>query len=173
MPLNSALDRQITVLPSDSYDFTSVTDNRNAILSLAKFGRNTIDLISRDLDRRLYDKTELCQKLKNFILANRRARVRILLQNTTLIRRHSHKLVGLSHHLPSYFEIKITSQEHSNYNSAFIVVDDIASIYCQIADRYEGTINFNNRRLANNLKQTFNQMWSQAKISQNLRRLSL
>ena len=173
MPLDSALDRQITVLSGDSYDFASVTDNHNAILSLVKFGRNTIDFISRDLDRRLYDKTELCQRLKNFVLANRRARVRILLQDTTLIRRHSHKLVGLSHRLPSYFEIKITSQAHSNYNSAFIVVDDIASIYCQIADRYEGTINFNNRRLASNLKQTFNQMWTQAKIPQNLRILSL
>jgi hypothetical protein len=145
----------------------------SAVLALATQARREIVLTSRHLDPRLYDNAEFAHALRDFALQHRNARLRALVTDSRPAVRSSHRLVGLAQRLSTYVEIRIPSREFSDFNSAYLVADSIGFVYRPLSDRYEGTVDFNNRGEATRLVREFEEIWASSAPDPGMRRLNL
>lgn len=146
---------------------------RLASLSMARQAVRSIDIVSRHLDPLVYDNQEFEDALSDLVVGSNRARVRILVLQPDALVKQGHRLLGLTQRLTSFMEMRVPAREHRDYNAAFLVVDEIGSIYRSHSDRYEGTVKFNDRVAAMELERQFEGMWTSAVVDVNLRRTYL
>lgn len=146
---------------------------RLASLSMARQAARSIDIVSRNLDPPVYDNQEFEDALSDLVVGSSRARVRILVLKPDALVKQGHRLLGLTQRLTSYMEMRVPAREHRDYNAAFLVVDEIGSIYRSHSDRYEGMVKFNDRVAAMELERQFEEMWTSAVADANLRRTYL
>lgn len=160
------------VLKRDAQDVNvdSSEECRIATLSMARQAAREIDIVSRQLDPQIYDTQEFCDAVSKLALGSRRARVRVLVRNTDAVVKSGHRLVNIAQRLSSFIEIRVPAPEYEDYNSAFLVVDDAGLVYRTLSDRFEATVNFNNPRMAQDLRRQFDEMWQTATPDVNLRR---
>ena len=64
--------------------------------SIVRQARRSLDLTTRDLDHRIYSDAEVVQSIRDLVLGNRRARVRILVRDPAPALQQTHRLVGLA-----------------------------------------------------------------------------
>ena len=67
-----------------------------ASLTMVKHTDRTLDIISRQLDPLIYDTAEFAETVKQLVLNNKRAKVRILAHEPAIIVRRGHRLVELA-----------------------------------------------------------------------------
>ena len=164
---------QYTLGKSDSeMSLDSREDNRLATLEMLRQARLRIEIVSRDLDPSIYDQPELIETLRNMILENRRARVRIIVFDAQTLAQRGHQLLRLAGDLSSFIEIRQGSREHDQYSEGMLVADECGYIHRLLWNRYESNASFNDRRYCKSLLNTFENMWDQAAPSVHLRRLS-
>lgn len=144
-------------------------ENIDATLALATQCQRTIAIASRDLDPFVYDRSDLFDALKILMLSNHRASIRILVFEPELIIRRGHRLIDLARRMSSYMEMRKSAAEYRFFNEAWFIADETAYICRESALRYEGRINFNDRREAQVLLEAFNNMWNAANPDPNLR----
>lgn len=146
---------------------------RAASVALARAARRRLEIVSRHLDPTVYDNPEFGEAMSRFVLDSRRARVHIIIMDSTPILGTGHRLIDLAQRLSSFIEIRNPSRVHASYNQAFLLADRTGSVHRELADRYEGVVNFNDRRTAMALGDTFDEMWTQGEPDPNMRRLRL
>ena len=146
---------------------------RLAALSMVRQAARGIDIVSRQLDPQMYDNREFFDAVSQLIVGSRRARVRALLRHTDAAIKHGHRLVTLSQRLSSFVELRVPAREFDEYNAAFLIVDGVGVIHRTLSDRFEGTVNFNDPRMARELTRQFEEMWSTALPDPSLRRTNL
>lgn len=163
------------VLKKDSQTVAIDTSEacRLAAISMARQSARSIDIVSRQLDPRMYDNADFCEAVSKLLVGSMRARVRVLLRDTDAVVKHGHRLVSLSQRLSSFIEMRIPAREFDEYNSAFLVVDGAGVIYRTLSDTFEGTVSFNDPRKAQELDRQFEAMWQTATPDPNLRRAHL
>ena len=148
-------------------------ENRLAAVAIARKARCTLDIVSRSLDRMVYDNSEFVNSVKMLITGNRRACIRVLVHDVQPLISRGHGLVRLARRLSTFVSFRIPAKEHSHYNSAFLVADHTGVIYNPLADRYEGTVNFDHPSWSRDLTELFDEMWDTGAPDPNLRRLHL
>lgn len=146
---------------------------RLASLSMARQARRSIEIVSRHLDPPVYDNQEFEDAVSELVVGSNRAQVRILVMQPDAVVKHGHRLLQLTQRLSSFMEMRVPAPQHKDHNSAFMIVDDTAVIYRSHADRYEGTVKFNDRVSAMDLKRQFEEIWAGAVPDANLRRTYL
>lgn len=146
---------------------------REASIAMVAQTRRTVEIVSRHLDPSVYDNTDFAGALRRFVLDSSRARVHIIVMDSRPILATGHRLVNLAQHLSSFIEIRKPDPKHARYNGAFLLADRTGSVYRQLADRFEGVVNFGDRRAALDLGETFDDMWTHAQPDPNLRRLRI
>jgi hypothetical protein len=163
------------VLKKDSQTVAIDTSEacRLAALSMLRQAARGIDIVSRQLDAQMYDNQEFCDAVSQLVVGSRRARLRALLRNTDAVVKHGHRLVTLSQRLSSFIELRVPAREFDDYNAAFLIVDGAGVVYRTFADKFEGTVNFNDPRKAQELTRQFEEMWQTATPDINLRRSHL
>jgi hypothetical protein len=163
------------VLKKDSQSIAVDTSEacQLAALSMARQAARSIDIVSRQLDPQLYDNQDFCEAVSQLITGSRRACVRALLRNSDAVVKHGHRLVTLSQRLSSFIELRVPAREFDDYNAAFLIVDGTGVIYRTFSDKFEGTVNFNDARKAQELARQFEDMWQTATPDTNLRRSHL
>jgi len=62
---------------------------------------------------------------------------------------------------------------HREFNEAWLVADATGYVYRPMSDRFEATVDFNDRHQASQLVARFNEIWERAQPDPNQRRLSL
>lgn len=164
-PLLRREDQRIEVQTSD--------ENRLAVVVLAQQTRRSLDIISRDLDTKIYDHPEFVDAVREVVVAQKRMKVRILVQDSRPLISRGHRLVTLARRLSSFFELRVPHEEHQNYNSAFLIADRVGTLFCPLSDRHEGTVCFNNPGEARELTEAFENMWERAEPDPNLRDLGI
>lgn len=165
---------QYTLGKSDSeLNLDNREDNRLATLEMLHQARLRVEIISRDLDPSIYDQPELIEVLKNMILENRRARVRIIVFDSQTLAQRGHQLLKLAGDLSSFIEVRQGSQEHAQYSEGMLTADECGYIHRLLWNRYESNVNFNGRQYCKSLLNRFENMWDQASPSIHLRRLSI
>ncbi len=157
----------------DPVDVESSVQVLEASLALISQSRRSIEIVSRHLDPAIYDTGEFADALRRFMLDSRRARVHIIVMDPRPIFAAGHRMVALAQQLSSYMEIRRAGKEHARYNSAFLLADRVGSVHRALADRFDGEVNFGDRRRAMELGETFDEMWARAEQDLNLRRLRI
>ena len=144
-----------------------------ATLSLARQSTRTLDIVSRDLDWRVYDTPEFIEAVKQMVLNSRHARVRILIQDAGPMVSRGHRMLELSRRLSTFIDIRVPGREHAHYNYACLVADGGGTVYQSLADRYDATVNFHDPAGASDLIREFDEKWETAQPDPNLRRLGI
>lgn len=135
--------------------------------------RDSLEIFSRDLDAPLYDREAFLQALGALCLRNRKARVRILVQDPATPSRRGHRLLELSRRLSSSIELRQPHEDYRHYNEAFLVADRCGVIQRSLADRYEGSANFNDTVAAQRRLDFFTEVWERSESHPEFRRLHI
>ena len=144
-----------------------------ACLALFSKAKREIVIMSRDLDPKLFDNAETSLALRQFLLQSRRARLRILVKEPRTVAHKGHRILELTQRLTSFAEIRVPAAEFNNHNTAFVVADGTGVVYRGLADRYQATVSFNDRLLAQETLRQFDEMWQSSSPAPSLRRISL
>lgn len=140
---------------------------------MASQAMQRINIISRNLDRKIYSHPDFCNALLELIKKNPKAEVRILIHDPTDANQHTHLLVNLYQKLDSFIFIRRINEEYKSYNHAYISVDHTATIYREFADLYEGVANYSNRLFAKNLRLEFTKIWELSEPEQQFKNLHI
>jgi len=144
-----------------------------AALRMAEQARSNIAIISRELDPPIYDTPEFVEAAKRLVLLNRYTHMRIMVFDPLALVKRGHRLYELMLNLTSFIEFRVPSDEYDNFNESLFVADETGYILRNNAERYEGSLNFNDRRNARVLIKKFEEMWGKAKPDPNLKRVNL
>lgn len=148
-------------------------EHLRAATLMAQQSRRNISIISRELDPLVYDVADFVDAVKKTLLANRRAQVRIIVFETKIIASRGHLLVNLAGKLPSYIEFRKPGDEYAGFNESVFIADNTGYVYRNSAERFEGALNFNDKRKSKTLMDVFDEMWNRSAPDPNLRTLSL
>jgi len=148
-------------------------ENSLAANHMVKQCQRNLIIISRKLDPAVFDTEEFVDAVKYLALRHRRAKIQIIVFETDTIVKRGHRLLELSGKLSSFIELRKAHYSFDDYNECLLVADEIAYIHRENGERYEGTLNFKNRRHSNNLLKQFEEMWELATPDPNLRKMIL
>jgi len=147
--------------------------NRLATTKMAQQSRRTIEIISRELDPVIYDTVDFVEAIKKLAISHRHAKIRILVFAPKAIVRRGHRLVDLAKILSSFISIYTPSKKFKNFNESLFIADKTAYVHRLTTERFEGTLNFNDKRYSKNLLTQFEKMWNEATPDANLRRMHI
>ncbi len=154
-------------------ELNTAEEHRELALAMAQQARRSILILTRDLDHPLYDTPEFEQATSELARGSQHARVRILVQDSGKAVKNGHRLVGLAQRISSRIEIRKPAEEYADVNHTFFVADQSGYISRQLADRYVGVANFDDRLSARNLVNFFTEIWDRSQQDPQLRRLHL
>ena len=160
-------------IDDDEVQISTSEEHQLGASLMAQQCKRDISIISRELDPRVYDVVEFVDSVKTTLLAHRRSRVRIIVFEPQLITSRGHLLVDLAVNLPSYIELRKASSDYKSFNESLFVADKTGYVYCNSAERFDGSLNFNDRHKSKILMDVFEDMWNRSTPDPNLRRISL
>ncbi len=169
----SDFERFVLKQDSQTVNIDTSEECRLAALSMVRQATRGIDIVSRQLDPQMYDNRDFCEAVSQLVVGSQRARVRALLCHSGPVVKRGHRLVTLSQRLSSFIEMRVPAREFDDYNAAFLIVDGAGVIHRTLSDRFEGAVNFNDPRMAQELARQFEEMWQTAVPDVNLRRSNL
>jgi hypothetical protein len=146
---------------------------RSLSLEIAQNGRRTIDIGSRHLDPAVYDNQPFVDALKDLVLRNRLARVRLLISDMAPVISRGHRLIDLASRLSSFIAVRKPGKDYKNFNEAMLVADKNAYTHRRFADRYDGIGSLDDIRRASVLSGQFDEIWERADLDPNFRRLHI
>lgn len=152
-------------------ELTTAAGQRDTALAMAQQARRSIIIFTRDLDPAIYDTDAFADACSALARSSPRAEVQILVQDASRAAREGHRLVRLAQRLSSKVAIYKPHPEYAKYNSAFMVVDEVAYIRRTLADRMEGSADFNDSPAARELSKFFREVWEKSHAAPQLRRL--
>jgi hypothetical protein len=135
--------------------------------------QDTVEIFSRELDPALYDRQAFLDAVQQLCLRNRKARIRILVQDPQPPIKRSHRLIELSRRLSSSIEIRQSNPDYHRYNEAFMIADECGLVYRPLADLLEGTANFYNPVEARRKLDFFTEVWDRSEPHTEFRRLHI
>jgi len=151
----------------------SAEKNRIASIALVTQAHHSLDIVSRDLDHKIYDNEEFTAAVKQLATSGPKAKIRILIQDSENVIKHGHRLVELARRLTSFIDIRIQGKRFKEFNEAWLIVDSTAWIRRPFADKYNADVDFSAARQLRETGKAFTAMWDEADLDPNLRRLSL
>jgi hypothetical protein len=147
--------------------------HRAATVALLRQARRSVEVVSRHLDAAVYDQREVLEAARRMVLASNRARIRILVQDPGPMVRDGHRLHLLATRLPTFIELRVPSPDFKSFNQAFLVADETGYIHRELADRYEGLVDFHDPGRARELRRLFDKIWETAEPDPDLRSLRI
>jgi hypothetical protein len=161
--------------PMEVEEFTIETRAALQYISLliAQNCRRTLDITSRHLDPAIYDQALLVEAVKQIVLNNRLARIRLLVTDVAPLVSRGHRLIELATRLSSFISIRKPGRDYKNFNEVMLLADNKAYIHQRFADRFEGVASYDDPRRTADLTGRFEEMWERAEIDANFRRLQL
>jgi len=151
----------------------SSTELRFHIVNMISQANKTIKIISRKMDARLTNHSNFIEAIRSCIVNNSNFNIKILIYQLDEFLNEHHQILELSRRLSSSISIRILNSEYQYHNHDFILVDDSGVIFRELSDRYESTIEYNNKRKNIELTGQFNESWEHAVRDKNLYRLDI
>ena len=133
--------------------------NIAAVHKLASSAVRNINIISRSLDHQVFDRADIVEVLNKFIHRNRNSSLHILLFDGTNVIKSGHRLVNLADRVPSKITIRKLPKECITSNESFMTADGKGFLHNQQSDRYEGSVNFNDKTRCSELDKVFQDHW--------------
>lgn len=157
----------------DAVQIGSRKQNRLAITKMVQQCKKTIEIVSRELDPPFFDTEEFVEACKKMVLANRNAKIRIIVFEPQAIVRRGHRLVNLAGTLSSFFEFRKPGHEHTDFNEALFITDNTGYVHRPNTERFEGVVNFNDKRQSKYLLHKFDEIWERSTPDSNMRHMHI
>ncbi len=154
-------------------DLHTREETRHATQLMTHQCGHTVEIFSRDLDAPLYDQKGFLQALGALCLRNRKARIRILVQEPKAAIQGAHRLIELARRLSSSIELRQPHSDYRAHNEAFLIADHCGLIQRPLADRYAGSANFYHPIDAGRKLEFFTEVWERSEAHPEFRRLYL
>ncbi len=167
------LQKQILGVNRELIRLESRDDNRLAANHMVEQGQHSLRLFTPNLDPRIFDTSEFIEAVKNLALASSQSKIYILIKDPTLAVTHGHRIVELARKLSSHIFIHRVDEEDQDRPDSYMIVDDVGIIHRPHADRYDGSVEFNNPGEARLLTKQFKDSWERSVPEPELRRLHL
>lgn len=151
----------------------SQAENILVINHMVKQCTRSLHIINRKLEPRILGTAEFTEAVKQLVIQNSYARVRIIIFDIDIIIRHSNRLLDLSTKLSSFIDLRKAHPSCSEYNESLMVADETGYVYRDNSERYEGKASFKDYRLCHDFLKQFTTMWDTASPDQNLRKMTL
>lgn len=148
-------------------------EHRLATVKMAQRCRRSMEIISHALDPAVYDTPDFIEAARQLALQHRYARIRILVFEPLTIVKRGHRMIDLMQNLPTYIEFRKPGFEYDGFNESVFIADGTGYILRTTAERYEGTLNFNDKRASSILRHKFDEMWERSRQDPNLKRVGL
>lgn len=144
---------------------------REHSLAMLERARRSLDVISRDLDARVYDQAHFLDRLRALAANGGRTRVRVLVRDVDAAVKSGHRLLELARRLPSFIEIRRLGSEDADFAEALLLVDNLGYLRRPVAERYEAEGCYHDPVRARELGRRFEELWSRSDSDPNFRRL--
>ena len=151
----------------------TAAENRQAVISLARQARSSINLFTRDLDPRLFDNTGFEQSIFTLARSHHSADIRILTLDSSHARQQGHCLIRLAQKLTSSVLIHNPAREYNHIIATFLVVDRKGILHRphSTSTDYDAVVNYMAPERAAELQDFFNEMWERSTPDSQIRRL--
>ncbi len=157
----------------NTYYLHSEVEYRDLSTRMVEQAKRTLNLITPDLEPNIYDQVPFINAVKQLALKSQVARIRILVQDNSLVRNQGHRLIDLAQRLPSTLEIRRPDKEYAQFTESFLLVDHAGYLHRRLADRYQAKACFNDRLQVSQLEDLFNEAWERGEPDIELVRLHL
>ena len=84
---------------------------RRASVALTIQARRSVDIFTRDLDKKIYDRKDFLDGLQN-LAVNSRGVIRILVKDSSKAVKYGHRIISLSQRLTSFIEIRKVAEDY-------------------------------------------------------------
>jgi len=163
------------ILGEDNEEITLDTagENRDAVISLAKQARFSLNLFTRDMDPRIFDNAEFEQCIFKLARMHQSSNIHILVNDTSSAINRGHCLIRLAQKLTISVFIHNPAREHKGEISTFMIADGIGMLHRprSSSNNYDAVVNYMSPQRAGELGDYFNEMWERSTPDSKIRRL--
>lgn len=152
---------------------TDQAELSDALVADLMSARRECKALLPEFDRRIWENAQVIAAIRAYLTSNSLSRVAICLQDATSARTDAPRLMALCERMPSRCEIRLAHEEHRLLHESFVLFDRRA--YLRRATPAERIWSTQTKppNEADRLHKLFDQVWSEATVHPNLRRLSL
>lgn len=158
---------------ADDIYIDSSEENLRLSLELVEQAARSVDIYTQDLNPRIYDTVEFSIALRDFVVHNQRASVRILVAEPNRMIKNGHRIIELSRRLTSSLELRQVPRDYHSDPQTFLLADGRGVIQRKDDSRFEAVANYNNPSLGRELQGYFNTVWEHSTLIADLRRLHI
>lgn len=169
-------DQQRETGGNSAIEFTAVTGSEafaNAALEVVSVARHHLALLTVDLDRRLFGTEAFTERLRNFILQHRRARLRVLVHDPAAAVRNSIRLVEFGRMLSSRIEFRAVPEERRRLREEFLIADELAVLYRSSPDQIDAKHYPNAPMVARSHLREFEALWHESTVAREMSALGI
>jgi len=150
---------------------SSLDDNIAAVDALVGQARRKLQLLTRDLEPRLYDREPFYQALRQLAISNRNVEIQILVMDSDRVVKEGHRLINLGRRLSTFIQFRRVADDYQSTPSSFLIVDERGYLYRNLAIQYRGIADFNSPYRAQEYMRHFDEIWQHSSADPNLRQL--
>ena len=137
---------------------TTLDDVRAATRRAVLSARRLLSIYTLDLEPPLYEQAPFLELIKNFLLSNSFAKVR-LLTHRPIPYTSPNKLAAMRRRLSGHIEIRSVHSQFSARTSGMLIADSRAIVYRAQVTSWEGVAGFEQPPIARLYLQEFDEMW--------------
>ncbi|MBI2383698.1 MAG: hypothetical protein HYV18_06495 [Gammaproteobacteria bacterium] len=161
-------------LRPDNYEVVSgVAAFAQRAAELVAGARNTLDVLSCELDRRIYGSEEFLQNLRKFVLQHRHARLRVLLNAPARALAGGNRLVEFGRAMSSFIEFRELPPERLDVREECVVADGRLLLVKAAPEQLNAKFYPDSPHLARLKLKDFDALWNESPPAQELRDLRL
>ncbi|MEJ2593430.1 MAG: GNAT family N-acetyltransferase [Candidatus Thiodiazotropha sp.] len=160
-------------LTSDLFHLHNADEHLIHAAGMTRQAKRDLALFTLDLDPPVFDQPAFLDAFKTLALRSRYSRIRILLQENTLVLQRGHHLIELAQRLPSVIEIRRPHEDFIDHPEGFLLLDDSGYLHRKSAESYVGIACYHNRHRVNRLQALFDDAWESGTPDRELARLHL
>ncbi|MEW8115769.1 MAG: GNAT family N-acetyltransferase [Candidatus Thiodiazotropha sp.] len=158
---------------AELYHLHTVEDHQIHATSMVRQAKRYLAIFSQTLDPQIFDTSPFIDATKQLAMRSRFSRIRILLQDNTLVVQQGHRLVELAQRLSTTIEIRIPGEEHMEHAENFMLIDELGYLHRKQAENPLGTACYNDRHRVNRMLTIFDEAWEFGVPDRELARLYL
>ncbi|MGX5219480.1 DUF7931 domain-containing protein [Pseudomonas segetis] len=138
-------------------------------LALLQQARRSLCIYSQDLEPWLYHHSSVQQACTDFLLANPRNRLRILVKDLSFAIRDGNRLISLSRRLSSNLLIRKLNPDYPIEDIGYLLADDRGLLLRPEADQFSGYASYQDAGRVRLRQAHFNQAWETSITDPDLR----
>lgn len=142
-------------------------------LQLIQQARQQICFFGQTLDKALFDNVVCVDAIQSFLLASPRSSLQVLLRDSELSAKQSHRLTPLIDKLSSRVTVRQCDKLHQDISQSLLLIDRTAYLQYPKPSRYQGTACVDAPGQSQQYQQLFDTVWQQGHADSFSRRLHL